>query len=135
MINILDNINIEEYSKNNNIDIYTLEDIIKCLKQPNRDYRDDYPTPLLKSDILKLEDLRKGMKLEGTVRNIVDFGVFIDIGIKNDGLAHISKLTNNYIKHPSDILNIGDIVTCYVDEIFLDKKKVGLTLINPEENI
>ena len=135
MINVLDNINIEEYSKNNNIDIYTLEDIIRCLKQPNRDYRDDYPTPLLKSDILKLEDLRKGMKLEGTVRNIVDFGVFIDIGIKNDGLAHISKLTNNYIKHPSDILNIGDIVTCYVDEIFLDKKKVGLTLINPEENI
>ena len=135
MSNTLDNINIEEYSKNNNIDIYTLEDIIKCLKQPNRDYRDDYPTPLLKSDILKLEDLKKGMKLEGTVRNIVDFGVFIDIGIKNDGLAHISKLTNNYIKHPSDILNIGDIVTCYVDEIFLDKKKVGLTLINHEEDI
>lgn len=134
LITKLNNINIEKYSKEHNIDIYTLEDIIKCLKQPNRDYRDDYPTPILKSNILKLEDLTKGMKLEGTVRNIVDFGVFIDIGIKNDGLAHISKLTNSYIKHPSDILNVGDIVTCYVDDIFLDKKKVSLTLLNPEEN-
>ena len=75
------------------------------------------------------------MKLEGTVRNVVDFGVFIDVGLKNDGLAHISKLTNSYIKHPSDILSVGDIVTCYVTDIDLEKNKFSLSLINPlEEN-
>ena len=127
----LDNININEYSKNNNIDIYTLEDIIKSLKQPNRDFRDSRPKPLLKSDILKLENLSVGMQLEGTVRNVVDFGVFIDIGLKNDGLAHISKLTDKYIKHPLEVVNVGDIVTCYVDEIHYDKNKVSLSLIDP----
>ena len=71
------------------------------------------------------------MKLQGTVRNVVDFGAFIDIGIKNDGLAHISKLTDRYIKHPLEVVSVGDIVDCYVDEIFLDKKKVALTLIKP----
>ncbi len=127
----LDNINIKEYSDKNNIDIYTLEDIIKSLKQPNRDFRDSRPKPLLKSDILKLENLSVGMQLEGTVRNVVDFGVFIDIGLKNDGLAHISKLTNKYIKHPLEVVNVGDIVTCYVDEIHYDKNKVSLSLIDP----
>ena len=73
------------------------------------------------------------MQLEGTVRNVVDFGVFIDIGLHDDGLAHISKLTKNYIKHPLDIVNVGDIVTCYVDDINLEKQKVSLTLINPNE--
>jgi uncharacterized protein len=87
------------------------------------------PKPLLKSDVLKIEDLHVGMQLQGTVRNVVDFGVFIDIGLKNDALAHISKLTDKYIKHPSEILKVGDIVDCYVDEIFLDKKKVSLSLI------
>ena len=74
------------------------------------------------------------MQLEGTVRNVVDFGVFIDIGIKNDGLVHISKLTDKYIKHPLEVVNVGDIVTCYVDEIFPEKGKVALTLINPNKN-
>ena len=134
IINKLNNINLEQYSKDNNIDIYTLEDIIKCLKQPNRDYRDNYPKPLLKSDILKIENLIKGMQLEGTVRNVVDFGVFIDIGLKNDGLAHISKLTNKHIEHPMEVVNVGDIVTCYVEDIYYDKNKVSLTLINPNEN-
>ena len=133
LIDKLDSINLKEYANNNNIDIYTLEDIIKCLKQPNRDYRDDYPKPLLKSDILKIENLKPGMQLEGTVRNVVDFGAFIDIGLKNDGLVHISKLTNKYIKHPMEVVNVGDIVTCYVDEIFLDKNKVSLTLIDPNQ--
>jgi len=131
LITKLNNLDLTKYANDNNIDIYTLEDIVKCLKQPNRDFRDDQPKPLLKSDILKLENLKVGMQLEGTVRNVVDFGVFIDIGIKNDGLVHISKLTNKYIKHPLEVVNVGDIVTCYVDEIFPEKGKVALSLINP----
>ncbi len=133
LIEKLDNLNQEEYSKTTNIDKYTLEDMIKCLKQPNRDFRDDFPKPLLKSDILKIEDLKKGMKLEGTVRNVVDFGAFIDIGLHDDGLAHICKLTKDYIKHPLDVVNVGDIVTCYVDDVSLEKQKVSLTLIDPNE--
>ena len=112
-------------------DEYTFDDVIKALKMPSRDPRDEFEKPILKSDILKLENLKVGMKLQGTVRNVVDFGVFIDIGLKNDGLAHISKLTKKYIKHPSEILSVGDIVDCYVDEIKLDKKKVALSLIEP----
>ncbi len=128
----LDSINIDETVKELNTDFYTLEDIIKSLKKPNRDPRDNMPKPLLKSDILKIEDLKKGMELEGTVRNVVDFGAFIDIGLHNDGLVHISKITDRYIKHPSEELSVGDIVTCYVDEIFPDKEKVSLTMIKPE---
>ena len=133
LIDKLNNLNLEEYQKNNNIDMYTLEDIVKCLKQPNRDFRDDFPKPLLKSNILKIEDLRRGMELEGTVRNVVDFGVFIDIGLHDDGLAHISKLTKDFIKHPMEVVNVGDIVKCYVYDINLDKQKVSLSLINPDE--
>ena len=128
----LDNINIDDYSKKLDLDIYTLEDIINSLKKPNRDPRDDFDKPILKSDVLHIEDLKKGMELEGTVRNVVDFGAFIDIGIKNDGLVHISKITDRYIKHPSEVLSVGDIVTCYVDEVFLDKGKVALSLIKNE---
>ena len=128
----LDSINIDETVKELNTDFYTLEDIIKSLKKPNRDPRDNMPKPLLKSDILKIEDLKKGMELEGTVRNVVDFGAFIDIGLHNDGLVHISKITDRYIKHPSEELSVGDIVTCYVDEIFPGKEKVSLTMIKPE---
>ena len=129
----LDNINIDDYSKKLDIDVYTLEDIINSLKKPNRDPRDDFDKPILKSDVLHIEDLKKGMELEGTVRNVVDFGAFIDIGIKNDGLVHISKITDRYIKHPSEVLSVGDIVTCYVDEVFLDKGKVALSLIKNDE--
>ena len=132
LISKLDNINIDDYSKKHDIDIYTLEDIINSLKKPNRDPRDDFDKPILKSDVLHIEDLKKGMELEGTVRNVVDFGAFIDIGIKNDGLVHISKITDRYIKHPSEVLSVGDIVTCYVDEVFLDKGKVALSLIKKE---
>ena len=133
LISKLDNINIDDYSKKLDIDIYTLEDIINSLKKPNRDPRDDFDKPILKSDVLQIEDLKKGMELEGTVRNVVDFGAFIDIGIKNDGLVHISKITDRYIKHPSEVLSVGDIVTCYVDEVFLDKGKVALSLIKNDE--
>ena len=125
----LDTLNKEEIKDYLKTDMYTLEDIIKSLKSPLRDPRDDFDKPLLKSDILHLEDLKVGMMLQGTVRNVVDFGIFIDIGLKNDGLAHISKLTNKYIKHPSELFSVGDIVNCFVDEIFIDKKKVALSLL------
>lgn len=126
-------IDIAEYAKKLNTDVYTLEDIVKSLQKPNRDPRDDMPKPLLKSDVLHLEDLKPGMKLQGTVRNVTPFGAFIDIGIKNDGLAHISKLTKKYIKHPSEVVSVGDIVDCYVDEIYPEKHKVSLSLIKPED--
>ena len=113
-----------------NIDEYTLEDIALDLSKPERDLRDNYPQPLLRSDILHIEDLKKGDKLQGTIRNVVDFGLFIDIGLKNDGLAHISKLTKEYLKNPNDLFSVGDIVDCYVDDIDLDKKKVSLSLIS-----
>ena len=125
----LSNIDIAEYSNKLGIDKYTLEDIISSLSNPLRDPRDDMPRPILRSDVLKLEDLTVGMKLQGTVRNVVDFGAFIDIGLKNDGLVHISKMSNGYIKHPSEVVSVGDIVDCYVDEIHLDKKKVSLSLL------
>lgn len=131
--NKLNTLNLEKYAKENDIDNFTLEDIVKCLKMPNRDFRDDFEKPLLKSNILNIEDLRVGMKLEGTVRNVVDFGAFIDIGLHDDGLAHISKLTKEYIKHPLDVVNVGDIVTCYVDKIDMERKKVNLTLIKPDD--
>ncbi len=131
LINKLNNINIEEYKNKLNTDIYTLEDIISSLKKPNRDPRDEMPKPLLKSDILDIKDLTIGMKLQGTVRNVIDFGAFIDIGLHNDGLIHISKLTDKYIKHPSEILNVGDIIDCYVIDINKEKEKVSLSLIEP----
>lgn len=127
------NIDVKEYVDKLGTDVYTLEDIVKSLKKPNRDPRDEMPKPILKSDILHLEDLKVGMKLQGTVRNVTPFGAFIDIGLKNDGLAHISKLTNKFIKHPMEVVNVGDIVDCYVDEIKLDKNKVSLSLLEPEK--
>ncbi len=132
LIEAMDKIDVKEVANELKADEYTLEDVIKALKAPARDPRDDFEKPLLKSDILKLEDLQVGMKLQGTVRNVVDFGVFIDIGLKNDGLAHISKLTDKYIKHPLEVVSVGDIVDCYVIEIKLDKKKVALSLLEPK---
>ena len=128
LANALDKINIDEYVNVLNTDKYTLEDVILSLKKPNRDPRDEYPQPILKSDVLDVKDLKVGMKLQGTVRNVVDFGAFIDIGLHNDGLVHISKITTSYIKHPSDVLSVGDIVDCYVIDI-KDNGKVSLSLI------
>ena len=125
----LNNFDIETKSKELGIDEFTLTDIIEDLKKPNRDPRDQMPKPILKSDVLDIKDLTLGMKLQGTVRNVVDFGVFIDIGLHNDGLAHISKLTNKYIKHPSEVVSVGDIVDCYVIDINIEKEKVSLSLI------
>ena len=129
LINKLNSLNIDDISKELAIDEYTLKDIISSLEKPLRDLRDEYPQPILRSDILHIEDLKIGDKLQGTVRNVVDFGLFIDIGLKNDGLAHISKLTKEYIKNPGDLFSVGDIVDCYVENIDLDKKKVSLSLI------
>ena len=127
----LDSIDKSSVSKELDIDMFTLDDIIDSLCRPNRDFREDYQMPLLKSDILTIDNLTLGMKLEGTVRNVVDFGAFIDIGLHGDGLVHISKITNKYIKHPSEVLSVGDIVTCYVIDINKEKEKVSLSLIDP----
>ncbi len=131
LIESLNKIDTEDYVTKLNTDIYTLQDVINSLKKPNRDPRDEYPQPVLKSNILNIEDLKVGMELQGTVRNVVDFGAFIDIGLHNDGLVHISKISKHYIKHPSEVLSVGDIVNCYVEEIFKDKQKVALSLIKP----
>ena len=129
LIDALDNIDVEKVATKYNTDKYTFDDVIASLKKPNLDPRDNYPQPILKSDVLDIKDLYVGEKLQGTVRNVVDFGLFIDIGLHEDGLAHISKLSTNYVKHPSDLFSVGDIVDCYVDEINLEKNKVSLSLI------
>lgn len=126
---VLNNVVISNIEDELKIDKWTLEDIISCLKEPLRDPREDYSAPVLKEDILTIDDLKVGMKLQGVVRNVVDFGAFIDIGLHNDGLVHISQITTKYIKHPSEVLTVGDIVDCYVKEIYKDKEKVSLTLI------
>ena len=126
----LSTLNIEEYANKLKTDIYTLSDVISSLQKPNRDPRDDYAQPILKSDILSIDDLDVGMKLQGTVRNVIDFGAFVDIGLHNDGLIHISKISKDYIKHPSDVLSVGDIIDCYVIKIDKEKEKVPLSLID-----
>ena len=129
LISSLKYIDIQKMSSELNTDFYTLDDIVKSLIKPNRDPRDEMPKPILKSDVLHVEDLHIGDKLQGTVRNVVDFGLFIDIGLHNDGLAHISKLSKEYIKHPSELFSVGDIVDCYVVDIKKDQEKVSLSLI------
>ena len=129
LVESLDKIDVEKDFSKYNTDKYTLEDVISSLKKPNLDPRDSYPQPILKSNVLDIKDLHVGDKLQGTVRNVVDFGLFIDIGLHDDGLAHISKLSNSYIKHPSDLFSVGDIVDCYVDDISLEKNKVSLSLL------
>jgi protein Tex len=109
----------------------TLKDIIEALVRPERDPRDDLPRPLLKKDVLKLEDLSAGLELQGTVRNVVDFGAFVDIGVKQDGLVHISKLSNRFVKHPLDIVSVGDVVTVWVDSVDMKKGRVALTMLPP----
>lgn len=129
LIEKLNNLKLEELVTKFDTDIYTLEDVIASLKKPNLDPRDDMPQPILKSDILDIKDLHIGDKLQGTVRNVVDFGLFIDIGLHDDGLAHISKLSDKFLKHPSDLFSVGDIVDCYVEDISIEKGKVSLSLL------
>ncbi|KPL58306.1 hypothetical protein AM506_17760 [Rossellomorea vietnamensis] len=125
----LEQLNIEEVCEELEIGKLTLKDIIDSLIRPGRDPRDEFPKPLLKKDVLKLEDLSEGMELQGTVRNVVDFGAFIDIGVKQDGLVHISKLKNGFVKHPLDVVSVGDVVTVWVDSVDVQKGRVALTMI------
>ena len=115
------------------LDDYTLEDILHSLIQPLRDYRDDSAGPILRQDILTLEDLHKNDRLEGTVRNVVDFGAFVDIGLHEDGLVHISKMSSHRINHPSDVVSVGDIITTWVYDIDEQRQKVQLTMIDPHQ--
>ena len=124
----LNSININKVAEELGIGTLTLEDIIKELSKPGRDPREDMPKPILRSDVLKLEDLREGMILNGTVRNVIDFGAFIDIGVKHDGLVHISELSDKYVKNPRDIVAVGDIVKVKVIGIDLEKQKVALSM-------
>ena len=125
----LKDLDIEGLAKELDTDNYTLEDIVKELKTPGLDPRDELEAPVLKSDILHIEDLRVGMELQGTVRNVASFGAFVDIGLHDDGLIHISTMSKSCVKNPNDIVQVGDIITCYVDSIDLDKQKVQLTLL------
>lgn len=129
----LKHISLPETSEELRIGELTLKDIIEALVRPERDPRDELPKPLLRQDILKLEDLAKGIQLEGTVRNVVDFGAFIDIGVKQDGLVHISKLTNRYVKHPLDVVSVGDLVNVWVEDVDMKKGRVALTMIPPHQ--
>ncbi len=112
----------------------TLKDIIETLQRPNRDPRDDFPQPLLKADVLDMKDLYEGLEMQGTVRNVVDFGAFIDIGVKEDGLVHISKLKKGFVKHPLDVVASGDIVTVWIDGVDKAKGRISLTMIAPATN-
>ncbi len=112
----------------------TLKDIIADLLKPGRDLRDSFDAPVLRQDVLDIKDLRIGQKLEGVVRNVVDFGAFVDIGIHEDGLIHISKISKNFVKHPSQVLSVGDLVTVWVDKLDVEREKVNLSLIAPNES-
>ena len=125
----LKNQNATKLSSELSSDIYTIEDILKELANPGLDPREELEAPLLKSDVLHIEDLKVGMELQGTVRNVASFGAFIDIGLHDDGLVHISKMSKSFVKNPNDIVHVGDIVTCYVADIDLTKQKVQLSLI------
>jgi len=127
----LQNVNIADMAATLEIGEPTLRDIVESLLRPGRDPRDELPKPLLHKDVLKLTDLQKGMKLQGTVRNVVDFGAFVDIGLKNDGLVHISRLKKGFVKHPLDVVTVGDIVDVWVVDIDEQRQRVGLTMIEP----
>ncbi|EPJ1145554.1 Tex family protein [Listeria monocytogenes] len=113
----------------------TMRDIIDNLIAPGRDLRDELPAPLLKQDVISMEDLKQGMELQGTVRNVVDFGAFVDIGVKQDGLVHISKLSNSFVKNPMDVVSVGDVVTVWVDEVDTKKNRIALTMLNPNGSV
>ncbi len=126
-------LNVQELSNALGMGVVTIQDIVDTLKKPSRDPRDAFPQPLLKTDVLKMEDLQVGMELQGTVRNVVDFGAFVDIGVKQDGLVHISKLQKKRIKHPLEVVALGDIVTVWVEQIEVNKGRISLTMLPPEK--
>ena len=121
---------MESLAQQCGIGIPTLSDIIKELLKPGRDPRDELPAPILRTDVMEMKDLKPGMELQGTVRNVIDFGVFVDIGVHQDGLVHISRLPQR-VKHPSQILSVGDVITVWVVEADEKKKRIGLTMCKP----
>ncbi|MFW8053863.1 Tex family protein [Vagococcus fluvialis] len=125
----LNHVAIDQLADTLDIGKETLEDVRKSLLQPGRDMRDEMPAPLLRQDVLSMEDLKAGMELQGTVRNVVDFGAFVDIGVKQDGMVHISKLSNKFVKHPTDVVAVGDVVTVWIDSVDLKKQRIALTMI------
>ncbi|NWN94722.1 MAG: RNA-binding transcriptional accessory protein [Bacillus sp. (in: Bacteria)] len=129
LIQSLETLSVPEMAKTLGIGELTLQDIFEALKKPGRDPRDELPKPLLKKDIMKLEDLKPGMEMQGTVRNVVDFGAFVDVGVKEDGLVHISKLSKGFVKHPLDIVSVGDIVTVWVEKVDVQKGRLSLTML------
>lgn len=126
-------VDIAELSDKTGLGKETLKDILDALVKPGRDLRDDMAAPLLRQDVLSMEDIQPGMKMEGTVRNVVDFGAFVDIGVKQDGLVHISKLSNRFVKHPTNVVAVGDIVTVWVDQIDVNKGRISLSMIDPQK--
>lgn len=129
LIQRLNEVNVNGMAVELEVGQLTLKDIFDALKQPERDPRDDLPKPLLRKDVLKMEDLKPGMELQGTVRNVVDFGAFVDIGVKQDGLVHISKMSNQYVKHPLDVVSVGDIVTVWVNDVDVNKGRISLSML------
>lgn len=128
-------LSIPEEAEKLSIGKETMRDIIDNLIAPGRDLRDELPAPLLKQDVISMEDLKQGMELQGTVRNVVDFGAFVDIGVKQDGLVHISKLSNSFVKNPMDVVSVGDVVTVWVDEVDTKKNRIALTMLNPNGSV
>ncbi|MED4850754.1 Tex family protein [Caldifermentibacillus hisashii] len=129
LIQRLNEVNVNGMAVELEVGQLTLKDIFDALKRPERDPRDDLPKPLLRKDVLKMEDLKPGMELQGTVRNVVDFGAFVDIGVKQDGLVHISKMSNQYVKHPLDVVSVGDIVTVWVNDVDVTKGRISLSML------
>ena len=127
-------VNIEEMSSQLDLGPETLKDIIADLLKPGRDLRDSFDAPVLRQDVLDIKDLHIGQKLEGVVRNVVDFGAFVDIGIHEDGLIHISHMSKQFIKHPSQVVSVGDVVTVWVKKIDVEREKVNLSLVAPNES-
>ena len=125
----LQKIEIKQLSEKLAIGRETLQDIVDSLLKPGRDLRDDMPAPILRSDVLSIEDLKVGMKLQGTVRNVIDFGAFVDIGVKQDGLVHISKLSDRFVKHPSEVVAVGDIVQVWITSVDIQKGRIGLSML------
>ena len=124
----LKSVNVPNMAKELEIGEMTLSDIIDELSKPGRDPREDMPKPILRSDVLKLEDLKEVMVLSGTVRNVIDFGAFVDIGVKHDGLVHISEMSDKFVKNPSEIVSVGDVVKVKVIKIDKERQKVGLSM-------
>ena len=124
---------MEKAAETAGVGVPTLEDIVSELMKPGRDVRDALPKPVLRTDVLELKDLKPGMKLTGTVRNVIDFGAFVDIGVHQDGLVHISQIADRYIRHPSEVLSVGDVVDVVVLEVDEKKNRIGLSIKQAKE--